>query len=87
MKIKRIDLNRLIESYLKDHMLLTTSLSSQATLKEYSFDEFTKDITSAYGTIENYASELGDEVKDAADSTVDFLEDQYNLITNLILII
>ena len=51
MKIKRIDLNRLIESYLKDHMLLTTSLSSQATLKEYSFDEFTKDITSAYGTI------------------------------------
>ena len=75
MKIKRRDLNRLIESYLKDHMLLTTSLSGQATLKEYSFEQLADDIEALY-------DDAGDYVSDVVGTASDVLSMQYDLITD-----
>lgn len=75
MKIKRRDLNRIIESYLKDHMLLTTSLSGQATLKEYSFGQLADDIEALYDDASDYVS-------DVVETTSDVLSAQYDLITD-----
>lgn len=75
MKIKRSDLNRLVESYLKDHMLLTTSLSGQATLKEYSLSQLSDDIEGLYDDASDYVS-------DVTKTTTDVLGMQYDLITD-----